>query len=129
VEHERRPLGRPPRPEHDQQRQADRVSQQSALFGVDVVAGDDRVEDVHAQRLLRVGPARTQPVEADPTDDGRQPAAHVLDGASVGSAEPEPGLLDRTIHLREHPDPSDPLDAPPEPPRDLGIADTSVDPT
>ena len=50
--------------------------------------------------------ARAQHVEADARDDGRQPAAEVLDAARVGAAEAQPGLLHGVVglaHRAEHP--------------------------
>ena len=62
-------------------------------------ARDDRVRDLDTDEVLSAGGACPQPVEAQPRDDRRQPAAEVLDGGSVGSTRPEPGVLDRVLGL------------------------------
>ena len=88
--------------QHDEQREPDRVGQQRLVLGVGAVgAVDDRLGHVDAQRLLAPRVARAQHVQADARDDGRQPAAEVLDVARVGAAEPQPGLLDGVVGLAE----------------------------
>ena len=50
--------------------------------------------------------ARPQPIEAEPGDDRREPAAQVLDLGDIGSTRPEPGVLDGVLRLgqrAEHP--------------------------
>jgi hypothetical protein len=51
---------------------------------------------VHADRFV---PACLQHVQAQSGDDRRQPAAEILDGAGIGTAEPKPGLLDGVVGL------------------------------
>ena len=80
VQHERKPLGRAQRLEHDEQRKPDRVGQQRLVLGVGAVdAVDDRLGQVHARAAPRAAIARAQHVQRDARDDGRQPAAEVLD--------------------------------------------------
>ena len=70
-----------------------------------VGAGDDRLRKVDAHRVLTAGLARAQHVEAEAGDDGGQPAAEVVDVARIGSAEPQPGILDGVVglgHRAEH---------------------------
>ena len=43
---------------------------------------------------LRPGAPRLQHIEAEPGDDGREPAAQVRDPCRVGAAHPQPGVLD-----------------------------------
>src|SRR5262249_34219613 len=51
--------------------------------------------------LLAPRPARAQHVQAHAPDNGCQPGAEVLDGTSVGAAEPQPGFLDGVVGLAE----------------------------
>ncbi len=62
--------------------------------------------------LLTSGAACPQGVQADPADDGNEPAAQVLDVVRGGPAHPQPGVLDsigrgkRTEHpIGERPKP------------------------
>ena len=58
VEHEREPLGGAQRLEHHQQRETDGVGQQCLVLGVGAVrAVDDRLRDVHVERLFAPRPA------------------------------------------------------------------------
>ena len=58
VEHEREPLGGAQRLEHHQQRETDGVGQQCLVLWVGPVgAVDDRLRDVHVERLLAPRPA------------------------------------------------------------------------
>jgi hypothetical protein len=54
---------------------------------------------VLGEGLLAAGPAAPQLVEADPADDGGEPAAEVLDAFGVAGGQPEPGLLDGVLGL------------------------------
>ena len=54
-----------------------------------------------AEWLFAPPVARSQDVQADAGDDRRQPAAEVVDLARVGAADPQPGLLDGVVSLRE----------------------------
>src|ERR1044071_9720366 len=49
--------------------------------------------EIRAQRLLRVSPARAQPVETHARDDRRQPAAQVLDLVRVSARPSHTGIL------------------------------------
>jgi hypothetical protein len=102
VQDEGQPFGRGQRLEHDQEREADRVGEQRLVLGIGAVGGvDDRVGNMHLERLLASRSARTEHVQRHPGDDRRQPGAEVLDLARVGSAEPQPGVLDGVVGLRE----------------------------
>ena len=96
------PLCRRQRLEHDEQREADGVGEQRLVLGVDPVGGvDDRVGNVHVERLLASRPARAEHVQRDACDDGSQPGAEVLDLACVGAAEPQPSVLDGVVSFAE----------------------------
>jgi hypothetical protein len=102
VQDEGQPFGRGQRLEHDQQRQADRVGEQRLVLGVGPVCGiDDRVGNVHVERLLGPRSARAEHVQRHACHDRRQPGAKVLDLARVGAAEPQPGVLDGVVSLAE----------------------------
>jgi hypothetical protein len=106
MQHERQPLGRRERIQHHQQREADRVGEDGLVGRGGHVAADDQVGDVHAGRVLRPGRARTQPVEADPGDDRRQPSARIVHVIRPRAADPHPGVLKRVVGLglrSEHP--------------------------
>ena len=63
-------------------------------------------EGATTERFLAPHAARAQHVQADPRDDGGQPAAEVLDLVRVGAAEPQPGLLHGVVglgHRAQHP--------------------------
>ena len=102
VQHERETLGGRQRLEHDEQRQPDGVGQQRLVLGIDAVrAADDRLGDAdRVERILAPRAPRLQLVQADPRDDGGEPAAEVLDRVGVGAVEPQPGLLDGVVGLR-----------------------------
>jgi hypothetical protein len=106
VQHERQPLGGLQRLEHDQEGEADRVGQERLVLRVRPVrAVDDRLRYPQVGHLPpRV--AGAEHVQGHPGDDGREPAAEVLDFVGVGSAKAQPGLLDgvvRLAHRAEHP--------------------------
>ena len=107
MQHEREPLRRRQRLEHDEQRQADGIGQQRLVLGIDPVHPvDKRIGEPSGERLLPPGLARAQHVQAHPTDNGRQPGAEVLDATGVGAAEAKPGFLDGVVGLAqraEHP--------------------------
>jgi hypothetical protein len=72
------------------------------VFGIGAVGGvEDRVGQVHVERLLAPGSARAEHVQRDARDDRRQPSAHVLDLARVGAAQPQPGVLHRVVGFAE----------------------------
>ncbi len=89
-----------------QQRESDRVGDESGVFGIALVGGsDDRVGHVDGvEVLLATGLSRAEHVEADPGDDGRQPAAEVLDVVDVGSLEPDPRLLEGIVGVGDRPE-------------------------
>lgn len=102
VENDRQPFCGGERVEHDQQSQADRVRDQRFVLGVDGVdRGDDRVGHVRADRLLASRGTGAQDVEADPSDDGREPRTQIVHLAGVGAAQTQPGLLDGVVCLAE----------------------------
>jgi hypothetical protein len=105
VQHEREPLRRAQRLKHDQQREPDRVGQQRFVLGIGPVGRvDDRVRHVHVQRLLAARVARAQHVQCHARHDRGQPRPEVLDLAGVGTAHPEPRVLDRVVRLAERPE-------------------------
>ena len=77
------------------------------MLGLGAVGGvDDRVGNVHIERLLAPRSARAEHVQRHARDDRRQPAAEVFDLARVGAAQPQPGVLDGVFSLAdraEHP--------------------------
>jgi hypothetical protein len=100
VEHERQPLSRGQRVEHDQQRQTDPLGQQRLLLWVQVpLGGDDRVWQVRFEGVLAAVSAGAQHVQALPGHHGGQPAAEVVDLFRVGVAQPQPGVLDGVVGL------------------------------
>jgi len=68
----------------------------AALGGV-----DDRVRNVHVERLLAPGSAGAEYVQRDSCNNRGKPAAKILDLAGVGAAEPQPGVLDGVVGLAE----------------------------
>jgi hypothetical protein len=88
VQNEREPLGGIQQIEHDQQGQADRVSQNGRVLGVDPLgAADNRVGNIHAHDVDGPRPARPEHVQTHPRHDRRQPATEVADAARVGPVE------------------------------------------
>ena len=104
VQHERESLSRRERIQHHQQREADRVGEDSLVGRGGHIAADDRIGDVHPRRVLRPGRARSQPVEADPGDDGGQPSARIVHIIRPGAADPHPGVLKRVVGLGRRPE-------------------------
>lgn len=96
VQHEREPLGRAERAEHDLQRDPNGIRQQSLVLrvgtGVTRVA-NQRLRNEGIQRLLAARPARPEHVQADPRDDRRQPRVEALDLACVRAPQTQPRLL------------------------------------
>ena len=79
VEHEGQALGRRQGLQHDQQREAHRVGQQRLVLGVgSVLAVDDRLGHVRAERLLAARAAHPQDIQAYAREHGGQPALEVL---------------------------------------------------
>ena len=113
VQDEREPLLGRERVEDDEQREADGVGHQRLALGLrgraaGAVAGrlHDRLRQPRADVLLAARAAGAQHVQRDARDDGRQPAAEVVDGVVVAAAQAQPGLLDGVLGLRrraEHP--------------------------
>src|SRR5260370_42372254 len=65
------------------------------------IPADDWVGQAFSEGRLAPGVARPQHVEAHPGNDRGQPAAEVLDLTRAGSAEAQPGVLNRVVGLRE----------------------------
>ena len=102
MEHERQAFRRGQRLQHGHQRQADGVGEQRLVLGFHGVgAVDHGVGHVHLQGFLGVGAAGAQDVEADPGDDGRQPAAEVVDLVGVAALQPQPRLLHGVVGFAE----------------------------
>ena len=90
MQHEREPLGRAQRVEHDLQRDPDRVRQQRFMLGIGPDRGvvDDRLGPQPVERLLTAAPAEPQHVEADSGDDRGQPALEAVDLLGVAALQP-----------------------------------------
>jgi len=111
VEDECEPFGRSERLENDVEGEADAVGDERLLFrSRRAVDRDDRLRHPGADEILATGPARSEHVETDATDDRRQPRAEVLDLRLVGAAQLDPhllhcvvGLVDRAEHAVRDP--------------------------
>src|SRR6202046_5712134 len=107
VQHECQTFGRSQRFEHDKQREPDRVGQQRFTFRVDpVFATQNRIWHARVKRVLSSRLSRAQHVQANASDDCRQPSAEIFDVAGIGAVEPQPCFLDRIVCLiqrAEHP--------------------------
>jgi hypothetical protein len=101
VQHQRQPLGGRQLLQDDQQRQPDRVAQQYLPLRFRRIMADDRVRQVHPQRLLPPDGAGTQHVQAYSRDNGGQPAVEVLHAIGAHAADPQPGLLHGIVGLAE----------------------------
>ena len=102
MQDEGQPFGRGQRFEHNQQRQADRVGEQRFVLGIGALGGvDDRVGHADVERLLVPRVPRAERVQRDARDDGRQPAAEVLDLARVRATDPEPRVLDGVVSFAD----------------------------
>jgi hypothetical protein len=98
VQHERQPLGRRQRVQHNQQRQADRVRQHCLVFGVEFPRGlHNRIRQMRNQLLAPLGAPVTQRVQADPGHHRGEPGVWVRDTARGCAAQPQPGLLHRVL--------------------------------
>jgi hypothetical protein len=76
VQDERHAFGRRERLEHHEQREPDAVGEQRRMLGADSInAVDDRFGDAG----LAPRAARSEHVQRDPCDNGRQPRAEVVD--------------------------------------------------
>jgi hypothetical protein len=78
----------------------------TAVFCISEESADAAAGPQHAGRALRSRPAGPKLVEADPSNDRREPATEVLDLRRAGCANPQPGLLDCVLRLltrTEHP--------------------------
>ncbi len=108
VQDEGDAFGRRQRVQDDEQGEPDRVAQQRLLLGIEAGLGaHDRVRDVGLEGRLAARPARSQHVQADPSDDRRQPRPQVVDVGRVGAAQADPGFLDGVVRLghgAEHPE-------------------------
>ena len=70
------------------------------------VAGTPSHVPTRTTVFFRSRATRLEHVQAHPSDNRRQPPGHVLDGARVGTPQPQPRLLDRVVrfgHRAEHP--------------------------
>ena len=107
MQDERQPFGRRQRLENDEHGQPDRIGKQRLLLGIGTIRGaDDRIRDVNSGEILAPRLAGPELIEAQASDDRRQPGAEVVDAARVGAVQPEPGLLDGVVGLgyrAEHP--------------------------
>jgi hypothetical protein len=107
VKHERKPLRRGQRVKNDEQREPNRIGEQSFLLRVEVLAEcDDGVGDVEVDPVLASGAARAQRVQTHPANNRRQPGLHVLDARGIFIANAKPRLLKRILGLAyraEHP--------------------------
>ena len=102
VEHEREPLRRRQRLEHDEQRQPDGVGHHRVALRPGVVRrADDRLRKPGSGELLVARLAPTKRVEADPADDHGQPASQVIGPARIAAVEPQPGLLHGVLGLAD----------------------------
>ena len=101
MQHEREPVRRRQRLQHDQQGPAHRVGQLRLVLGVAGRVGTTADPCASSGSSRRVVRARSRS-RADPGDHRRQPAAEVLDPPDVlvvQSVEPQPRLLDRVVGL------------------------------
>ena len=107
VQDERHPFRRGQRLQHGHQRHAHGVGEQRLVLGLHSVGPvDDGVGHVDLQRLVGMGAAGAQDVEADAGHHGRQPRSEVLDLVGHGALQPQPGLLHGVVGLgdrAEHP--------------------------
>jgi hypothetical protein len=102
VEDESEPLGRGQCVEDDEQGQTDRIGQKGLLLGVvNTLGGDIGLGEPGADRILAPRLPRPQLVEREARDDGRKPAAHVLDRLGVGAVDAQPGLLEHVVGIGE----------------------------
>jgi hypothetical protein len=75
---------RPTESASDEECKADRIGKQGLVLRLKFVLPlDDRVRDVRGEGLFASNVARTQHVEADASDDCRQPPAKVLHRVGV----------------------------------------------
>ena len=107
MEHERDSLGGGHRVEHNQQRQTDGVGEQGLLVWIGVIGeGDDRIRYMSLREPLPPDSPGAEHVQAHPPEDRRQPGSHVLDGAGIVVADPQPRFLESVIGFgrrSEHP--------------------------
>lgn len=100
MQDKRQPFGGTELVVNDQQRQTHRLGEHRLLLGISGVDGfDDRIRDVRLQRHLAAGGPGPKHVQADPSDDGGEPAAKVPDGVGIGAAQPQPRLLHGILGL------------------------------
>jgi hypothetical protein len=88
--------------ENDQQSEADRVGHHSFLFGIDSFRNDawwHCIGRLRGERFFSTRRARAEHVETYPRDNGRQPAAEVVDGSGIRAAETKPSFLNRVVGL------------------------------
>jgi len=102
VQHERDPLGRGQRLQHDQQRHADRLVERDPVGRVGAGLFRQRLREPFADVALTPGPGRAEQVEADPAGDRGQPGAGRLDRLTLLGRLRVPagvGFLDRVLGL------------------------------
>ena len=97
MQHERDALRRRQHLEHDLQRGTDRVGELEVMWMI--VAHDLQLRRQCFARL-----ARAQHVETHARDDGRQPAAQVLDLVRVGARRLQPRLLHGVVRVARGPE-------------------------
>ncbi len=117
MQHEREPFSGIQRVEDHEQRETNRIGHKRFLLGIDyaVTVRDRRRELPRLQRLLTARLARAQQVEANPRDDGRQPAIKVRHRTHVGPADAQPRVLHGVVRLAQgtqHPEGHRPQMAP-----------------
>ena len=100
VKDERKALGGIEAVENDEQSEADGIGHDGFLFGIDFFRDYGyrrRIGGRSGERFFAARIARAEHIETDACDDGGQPAAEIVDGGGVGTAETQPGFLHRII--------------------------------
>ncbi len=97
MQHECESLRRLEGLQDHEERESDRVGEYRVGLRIPVGASDDRIGNVNVQCIFPARCSRSQHVEAQARDDGREPGAQVLDAADIGPAESNPALLDRIL--------------------------------
>ena len=112
VQDEREPLGGSQRVQHHHQRGTDRIGQQRLVLRAGLAGRPEarvklgRLGRQRPSQLLPPGPAGLQHVQADPGHDRSQPPGRILHLTTVGTADPQPRLLQRVLGITarsEHP--------------------------
>jgi len=101
VQHERQALRGREALEHHEEREPDRVREHGVALRVGRVVGlDDGLGEPGTGVILAPCLPGAERVKADPSDDGDQPGAQVID-RGVRAIETEPRLLHRIVGLRQ----------------------------